>query len=114
MSRIKVAVLRGGPSGAYQDSLRTGSYVLSLLREMPEQYEPFDVFISRDGEWHRAGLVDEPHRILARADLVWNALHGDYGESGEVQKVLQDLQLPFTGSGMAASAFAHNKEMAKH
>ena len=46
---IKVGVLRGGPSQAYDDSLETGAYVLSLLRQEPEVYEPLDIFISRDG-----------------------------------------------------------------
>lgn len=114
MSRIRVAVLRGGASSAYEDSLKTGSYVLSLLRELPEAYDPVDVFISRTGEWHRGGLVEEPHKILSRTDLVWNALHGEYGESGTLQQMLESLKVPFTGSGFAASAFAHNKEMAKH
>jgi D-alanine-D-alanine ligase len=114
MSRIKVAVLRGGPGVAYEDSLRTGSYVLSLLNKMPEAYEPLDVFISREGDWHRAGLVEEPHRILSRADVAWNAMHGEYGESGEVQKLLEGLKVPFTGSGVTGAVFSHHKEMAKN
>lgn len=112
-SKIRVAVLRGGPSHAYDESLKTGTYVLSLLREMPEEYEPIDIFISKDGEWHHAGLVEEPHRILSRADVVWNGLHGTYGEDGAVQQLLENLSMPFTGSGIAASAFSHNKELSK-
>jgi D-alanine-D-alanine ligase len=114
MSRIKVAVLRGGPSVAYDESLKTGGYVLSLLREFPEAYEPFDVFISKDGEWHAGGIAAEPHRILARAHVVWNALHGEYGESGEVQRLLESLHVPFVGSGVAASALSHNKDLARN
>jgi len=112
-STIRVAVLRGGPSPAYDDSLKTGSYVLSLLREMPETYDPLDVFISREGEWHHAGVVREPHETLHGVHVVWNALHGPYGEDGGVQKILESLQIPFTGSGITASAFAHNKDLAK-
>jgi D-alanine-D-alanine ligase len=111
--KTRVAVLRGGPSHGYSDSLKTGGFVLSLLRSLPEQYEPIDIFISRDGLWHHEGLVSEPHKILSRADLVWNALHGQYGESGEVQQLLSSLQKPFTGSGIAGAAFSHNKELSK-
>ncbi|MBI2086905.1 MAG: ATP-grasp domain-containing protein [Candidatus Zambryskibacteria bacterium] len=114
MTRIKVAVLRGGPSPAYDDSLKTGAYVLSLLREMPEEYEPLDVFIARDGIWHFQGLSEEPHRILSRADVVWNALHGPYGEDGQVQQLLEKLKTSFIGSGILASSFSHNKELAKN
>ena len=112
-ARTRVAVLRGGPSNAYDHSLKTGGYVLSLLREMPEAYEPLDIFISRAGEWHKAGLVGEPHKLLSHADVVWNALHGTYGEDGGVQRLLEGLNLPFTGSSTVSSVFATNKEISK-
>ena len=112
-SKIKVAVIRGGPSNEYDVSLKTGEQVLSLLREMPETYEPVDIFISKDGEWHRGGLVHEPHQTLQHADVVWNALHGSYGEDGQVQRILLGLQIPFTGSSAVSSAMAMNKDIAK-
>ncbi|HEY4528342.1 MAG TPA: ATP-grasp domain-containing protein [Candidatus Paceibacterota bacterium] len=109
---IKVAVLYGGRSPAYEDSLLTGKFVLSLLRDHIE-YEPIDVFISREGDWHYKGLVEEPHQVLSRADVAWNALHGGYGESGGLQALLTGIQMPFVGSSTAPSIFAHNKEFAK-
>ncbi len=112
--KTRVAVLRGGPSHTYEDSLRTGGYVLSLLRSMPEEYEPLDVFVSRDGLWHHEGLSEDPHKILSRADVVWNALHGHYGESGEVQKLLGNLGRHFTGSEVSGSTFSHNKDLSKN
>ena len=112
-SKIRVAVLRGGPSEEYDVSLKTGAHVLSLLREMPEKYDPIDIFISRDGEWHSSGLVEEPHRALRHANVVWNALHGQYGEDGQVQRELEKLKIPFTGSSSLSSALAINKDMAK-
>src|SRR3989344_9371566 len=112
-SKIRVAVLRGGPSSGYDDSLKTGEHILSALRDMSETYEPLDIFISKDGEWHRGGLVHEPHRALEYVDIVWNALHGLYGEDGQVQRILERLQIPFTGSSAVASALAMNKDMAK-
>ncbi len=112
-SKIKVAVLRGGPSNEYNVSLKTGEHILSTLREMPDVYEPVDIFISRDGEWHSGGLVEEPHRALRYTDVVWNALHGSYGEDGQVQKVLESLRISFTGSSAVASAFSMNKEITK-
>ena len=112
-SKIKVAVLRGGPSDEYDVSLKTGGHVLSILRQMPDKYDPQDILISRDGEWHLSGLVDDPHKVLQHVDVVWNALHGQYGEDGQVQRVLEGLQIPFTGSGAVASALSMNKDMAK-
>jgi D-alanine-D-alanine ligase len=112
-SKVRVAVLRGGQSHGYDASLQTGQHILSVLREKPEVYDPLDIFISKDGEWHHSGLVDEPHNILRQADVVWNALHGQYGEDGQVQKVLESVQIPFTGSGTMASALSMNKDMSK-
>lgn len=112
-SKIRVAVLRGGPSYGYENSLETGRHILSALREMPDAYEPSDIFISRSGEWHREGLVEEPYGALRHTDVVWNALHGPYGEDGQVQRILEDLRLPFTGSGAEASALSVDKDAAK-
>ena len=111
-SKLRVAVLRGGPSNEYDVSLKSGENILSALREM-DAYEPVDIFISKSGEWHREGLVHEPHHALRHVDVVWNALHGSYGEGGQVQRVLDGLQIPFTGSGAVASALSMNKDMAK-
>lgn len=112
-SKKRIAVLRGGPSSEYDVSLKSGAHVLSLLRQMEDKYNPVDVFISRKGEWHHEGLVGEPHDILNHVDLVWNALHGTYGEDGQVQMLLDNMGIPYTGSGVTPSVFAMNKEMAK-
>jgi D-alanine--D-alanine ligase len=112
-SKVRVAVLRGGPSRHYEQSLETGKHVLSLLREIPDKYDPVDIFISKDGEWHQGGLVNEPHKTLEYVDIVWNALHGSYGEDGHVQKILEGLKIPFTGSSAVSSALAFNKDMTK-
>lgn len=113
-SKIKVAVLRGGPSSDYSFSLKTGEHILATLREMPDVYEPIDIFISKAGEWHREGLAREPHHALRHTDVVWNALHGAYGEDSQVESLLASMRIPFTGSSAVASALAMNKEMAKN
>lgn len=112
-SKTKVAVLRGGPSDGYSSSLKTGAKVLSILREMPEHYEPIDIFISKDGWWHREGLIYRPSHALRHADVVWNALHGPYGEDGQVQKILEGLKIPYTGSSAFASALSMDKHFSK-
>ncbi len=111
--KIRVGVLRGGPSHEYDVSLQTGEHILSLLRDMSHIYEPVDIFISKDGDWHYSGLKTSPQKALLHTDVVWNALHGAYGEDGQVQKILQSLRVPFTGSLAVPSALAMNKEMSK-
>ena len=109
-SKIRVAVLRGGPSSEYHVSLRTGATVLANL---PERYHPLDVFIDVNGIWHLQGRPQEPHRILQKVDGVFNALHGEYGEDGAVQELLKAHGVPFTGPGRLAAALSHNKVLAK-
>lgn len=113
LSGIRVAVLRGGPSSRYEDSLKTGEHVLSALRELPD-YQPLDIFISKEGDWHRDGLVEEPHEALRHVDLVWNALHGTYGSGGTVQKILEGIKIPFTGAGAVGSVLASQRDMARN
>jgi len=111
MSKLRVGVLRGGPSSEYEISLKTGGHVLQNLSE--DSYTKHDILISRDGVWHMRGLETTPEKVLKNVDVVFNALHGEYGEDGEVQKVLDKFQVPYTGSGVLASKLAMNKAKAK-
>jgi D-alanine-D-alanine ligase len=109
--KIKVGVLRGGPSPQYEVSLATGGNVLANLPR--EYYEPVDIYLSRGGEWHEGGLAKKPENILRKVDIVWNGLHGAYGEDGTIQQMLERLQIPFTGSDAFSSALCMNKAASK-
>ncbi len=111
MNHLRVAVLRGGPSEEYQVSMRTGATVLAALYE--KQYQVKDIVITRNGEWLDGGLVRTPESALKAIDVVFVALHGAFGEDGEVQKILQRLRIPFTGSRAFPSAVAFNKTLTK-
>ena len=111
MDRIKVGVLRGGPSSEYDVSLQTGGSVLQHLPK--EKYHALDILIGKDGIWHVRGMPTEPSRILNKVDAVFNALHGEYGEDGTVQNTLDTFGVHYTGSGKLGSAIAMNKAMTK-
>ena len=111
MQKIKVGVLRGGPSSEYDISLKTGGSVLKNLSE--EKYEKSDIFISRDGEWHLRGIPVAPEKIVKQIDVVFNAMHGEYGEDGTVQKLLDTFSIPYTGSRAFSSVVGMNKLMTK-
>jgi D-alanine-D-alanine ligase len=106
MSKLRVAVLLGGPSPEREVSLRSGQMVLKNLD--PTQYEPFAVDLS-DLLGDPAALAD----LKTRADFVFLAVHGAPGEDGTVQGLLELLGLPYQGSGVMASALAMNKIRAK-
>lgn len=111
MNHLQVAVLRGGPSEEYAISMNTGAAVLQALAEAG--YSTKDVIITRQGDWLDKGMVRAPENILKAVDVVFVALHGAYGEDGEVQKLIQRLGIPFTGSRSFASALAFNKHLTK-
>jgi D-alanine-D-alanine ligase len=111
---IRVGVVRGGISSEYDISLQSGATILDVLREHhADKYQPVDILISKDGEWHIAGRTISPERLMRDVDVIWNALHGEYGEDGQIQQLLEQLHIPYTGSGPVASAIGMNKKMTK-
>jgi len=105
--RIVVGVLRGGPSHEYEVSLKTGASVLSALNK--DKYEPRDLFVDRAGQWHLYGVPLDPAQTLRGVDVVINAMHGQFGEDGGVQRILESLAVPYTGSRALPSAIAFDK-----
>jgi D-alanine-D-alanine ligase len=94
----KVAVLMGGPSSEREISFLSGNGVLGALREKGVDAHAFDP-AERD-------LWDLRRDGFARAFI---ALHGRFGEDGTVQGALETLKIPYTGSGVMASALAMDK-----
>lgn len=110
MHKIRVGVIRGGPSNEYDVSLKTGATVLNNL---PEKYHVRDILIDRSGVWYMNGLPVTPHETLTHIDVAFNALHGNYGEDGKIQHIFESHGIPFTGSGSFASALGMNKYLSK-
>ncbi len=110
MSQIRVAVLRGGPSSHYEDSLLTGG---TILKHLPEQYIPQDIFISKEGTWHYGGLPITPHKVFQNTDVVLNALHGTYGEDGTLHETLDIFEPDYSGSDRLAHKVAGNRVLLK-
>jgi len=94
----KVAVLLGGKSAEREVSLKSGGMVLKALRAKGVDAHPFD-----PKERDFAALEKE------RFARVFIALHGRFGEDGTVQGILEWLGIPYTGSGVLASALAMDK-----
>jgi D-alanine-D-alanine ligase len=109
----------GGPSAEREVSLATGREVVRALD--PARYAVVPVEITADGRW----VVEESGRptpaprgvdrgierllLSPRVDVAFIALHGPYGEDGTVQGLLELLGIPYTGSGVLASALAMDK-----
>ncbi|MBX3492566.1 MAG: D-alanine--D-alanine ligase [Parvibaculum sp.] len=97
-----VAVLKGGWSAEREVSLVTGKGCADALRS--HGYHVTEIDAGRD-------LADQI--LKAKPDVVFNALHGRWGEDGCVQGLLEILRVPYTHSGVLASALAMHKERGK-
>ncbi len=106
-----VGVLRGGPSREHEVSLKTGATMLAHLPR--EKFEIRDVYIDKRGVWHDRGRETTPDKVLRQLDVVLNGLHGEYGEDGQVQKLLETFGIPYTGTDPLGSHFAMHKILAK-
>ena len=100
----RVAVLYGGMSAEREVSLSSGRQVIAALKEAG-----FDVVPVLVGDDLGAVLK----ALEPKPDAVFNALHGRFGEDGAIQGVLDWLNIPYTHSGVRASALAMDKEAAK-
>jgi D-alanine-D-alanine ligase len=94
----KVAVLMGGPSAEREISLISGKAVLNALRERKVDAHAFDPAERELFDLKREGF-----------DRAFIALHGRFGEDGTVQGALEVLRVPYTGSGVMASALSMDK-----
>jgi D-alanine-D-alanine ligase len=98
----RIAILAGGPSAEREVSIQTGSAIQTALCTLG-----YDV------------ITIDPDQTLSEAlqrvqpDLIFNALHGTYGEDGVIQGYLDWIKLPYTGSGVKSSAVAMDKAMSR-
>jgi D-alanine-D-alanine ligase len=95
-----IAVLKGGPSAEREVSLRSGAAAAEALREAG--YEVTEVIVED------AGFILPPE-----TDLAFLALHGTFGEDGQVQEILEARGIPYTGANAQASRIAFDKEKTK-
>ncbi len=112
---IKVGVIRGGVGSQYEVSLKTGSNILSHLRgdKLNSKYKAIDILIDKEGIWHINGKPVTILDVFNSIDVIFNALHGDFGEDGKVAQVFDQWKIPYTGSTAFASALSYNKFLAK-
>jgi len=103
MKDKKIAVVMGGPSSEREVSLNTGTAILTALKEKGYNAVGIDLDpINFVEQLSKAGI-----------EVVFNAIHGRYGEDGVLQGVLELLGIPYTGSGLLSSAMAMDKGISK-
>lgn len=134
MRKVRVIVLMGGKTPEHEVSLVSGREVVRHLNK--KRYEVLPVVIARDGQkWqlksseqvllYSPGWSEKNHKkelvsggeslqlesVSQKADVVFIAMHGPYGEDGTVQGLLELVGIPYTGAGVLASALGMDKIM---
>ncbi len=97
----RVAVLMGGPSAEREISLRSGAAAVEAL--VAGGYEAAAVEVGKEGRFS----------LPSGTEAVFIALHGEFGEDGQVQGILDEMGVPYTGSGAEASRRAMDKVLTK-
>ncbi|MBI2439579.1 MAG: D-alanine--D-alanine ligase [Candidatus Moranbacteria bacterium] len=118
--KIRIGVLYGGISNEKEVSLRSGKNVMKNLSS--EKYDVSGLFIEKETLWRAEGFdgetrildttTEEAKEFLRGFDILFNALHGAFGEDGRLQGFLDTLGVPYTGSGERASFVAMDKALA--
>lgn len=98
--KLRVTVMLGGPSAEREVSLRSGAAVADALRSLGHEVSELD---PNPGGW----------KLPQKTEVVFLALHGTYGEDGTVQVQLEELGVPYTGCGPAASRIGFDKNLTK-
>ncbi len=98
----RIGVLMGGPSAEREVSLKSGKAVYEALRQSGLEAVAIDV--KTDNLEEITGLI-KSHNI----NCAFLALHGSFGEDGQIQGILESLKIPYTGSGIEASRLAMDK-----
>ena len=103
MKDKKIAVVVGGPSTEAEVSRRTGAAIADALTKKGYHIETIEL------------VPKEFAKTLTEKgiDIVFNALHGRYGEDGVIQGLCEMMGIPYTGPGVMASAVGMNKVMSK-
>lgn len=98
---MKVTVLFGGPSAEREVSLVSGRSVIEGLKTAGHEVYPSDI------------SPDDLSGLQRPTDVVFPVLHGEFGENGELQQILEERGVPFVGSGSVASRAGMEKDQAK-
>ncbi|OIN96851.1 D-alanine--D-alanine ligase [Candidatus Desantisbacteria bacterium CG1_02_38_46] len=100
---LRIIVLKGGWSSEREISLKSGAAVEKALKDGGFKVSSFDI----------KGRKSLAEMMRKKFDVVFIVLHGKFGEDGGIQAFLEGMNIPYTGSGVLASALAMNKILSK-
>jgi len=111
MKTKRVGVLMGGPSSEREISIKSGKAVCKALEAKQIDYVPVELMPGPNTNGYKESVAAK--LALLKIDVAFLALHGEFGEDGTVQELLEGMSMPYTGSSSGASKVAMNKITAK-
>jgi D-alanine-D-alanine ligase len=111
MKTKRVGVLMGGPSSEREISIKSGKAVCKALEAKRIDYVPVELMPGPNTNGYKESVAKK--LALLKIDVAFVALHGEFGEDGTVQGLLEEMKIPYTGSSSSASRVAMNKITAK-
>jgi len=111
MKNRRVGVLMGGPSSEREISIKSGKAVCKALEARHIDYVPVELMAGPNTNGYKESVSDLICRM--EIDVAFVALHGEFGEDGTVQELLEKMNIPHTGSLSASSRIAMDKILAK-
>ena len=97
----------GGPSSEHEVSLDSGENIFKNLDFT--KYQPIKIKITKDKKWYMDGKLTPLQDIFKSIDFAFLALHGEFGEDGTIQAILDYYKVPYNGSKVTSSALAMDK-----
>lgn len=111
MKNKRIGVLMGGPSSEREISIKSGKAVCRALEAKKIDYVAVELGAGPNTNGYKKSAADLIARM--KIDAAFVALHGEFGEDGTVQEILEQMNIPYTGSSSSASRVAMNKIAAK-
>jgi D-alanine-D-alanine ligase len=110
MRRLKIAVLRGGPSVESKLSVSSGKNIIDIL---DLEHDVTDIVVDKELNWYSKGLQFNPKDLASKFDLVVNTIKGAYGEDGRLSSILNQHGVKYTGPKVFSAMFSYDKAKTK-
>ena len=107
----KIGLIYGGKSFEHDVSIKSKN---SVINNINKKYDVSEIYVDKDGNWYKDGkLLENIIEYLKELDIVFPLIHGNIGEDGKLQGLLETFNIKYVGSNTISSALAMDKGFCK-
>ena len=107
----KIGLIYGGKSFEHDVSIKSKN---SFINNINKKYDVSEIYVDKDGNWYKDGkLLENIIEYLKKLDIVFPLIHGNIGEDGKLQGLLETFNIKYVGSNTISSALAMDKGFCK-